>query len=219
MIFQKSEAQDQTERGGLMPTATPDNMISEEEFEQIYKENYESFIRYATTIFKANGSQYVSASGRAEEAVQEMCAVAWENRDKLSAAPSPLGWMYTTLQFKVRELLREDRAWMKRLLQISEQYSSEDEETYDFRLKAEMEDIIKPKDYLLLKRLYLDGYTYTEVGAAMGLKTSALAMRVKRIKEEFISKYFAGEKFSQKKCEQSPPGGQYIVEEVHGDGT
>lgn len=202
-----------------MPTAIPDNMISEEEFEQIYKENYESFIRYATAIFKANGSQYVSASGRAEEAVQEMCAVAWENRDKLSAAPSPLGWMYTTLQFKVRELLREDRAWMKRLLQISEQYSSEDEDTYDFRLKAEMEDIIKPKDYLLLKRLYLDGYTYTEVGTAMGLKKSALAMRVKRIKEEFISEFSAGEKFSQKKCEQSPPGGQYIVEEVHGDGT
>ena len=72
-----------------MPTATPDNMISEEEFEQIYKENYESFIRYATTIFKANGSQYVSASGRAEEAVQEMCAVAWKKRDELSAAPSP----------------------------------------------------------------------------------------------------------------------------------
>lgn len=200
-----------------MPTATPDNLISPEEFEHIYRENYDSFVRYATTIFKAHGSQYVSASGRAEEAVQEMCAYAWEHRDKMAAASSPLGWMYTTLQYKVRELLREDRVWMKRLLQISEHYSTQD--SYDFRLKVELEDIIDPKDYQLLKLLHLNGYTYTEVGAAMGLKKSALAMRVKRIKQQIIDEYYADEKFSQKKCEQSPSGGQYIVEEVHGDGT
>ena len=200
-----------------MPTATPDNLISPEEFEHIYRENYNNFVRYATTIFKSHGSQYVSASGRAEEAVQEMCAYAWEHREKLAAATSPLGWMYTTLQYKVRELLREDRVWMKRLLQISEHYNTED--SFDFRLKVELEDIIDSTDYQLLKLLYLNGYTYTEVGAAMGLKKSALAMRVKRIKQQIIDEYYADEKFSQKKCEQSPSGEQYIVEEVHGDGT
>ena len=200
-----------------MPTATPDKIISDEEFEQIYRENYESFVRYAATIFNAHGSRYVSASGRAEEAVQEMCAFAWENRGRMAAAASPLGWMYTVLQYKVRELLREDRLWMKRLLQISEQYSTED--SYDFRLKVELEDMMKPKDYQLLKLLYLNGYTYHEVGAAMGLKKSALAMRVKRMKEQFINEYCADEKKSQKKCEQSPPEGQYIAEEVHEDGT
>lgn len=200
-----------------MPVITSDKSISPDEFERIYRENYDSFVRYAVAIFKAHGSQYVSASGRAEEAVQEMFAYAWEHREKLAEAASPIGWMYTTLQYKVRELLREDRIWMKRLLQISEPCSTQD--TYDFRLKAELEGMIAPTDYLLLKHLYLDGYTYAEVATAMGLKKSALAMRVKRIKEAFRENYSDGEKFSQKKCEQSPLGRQYIVEEVHGDGT
>ena len=103
------------------------------------------------------------------------------------------------------------------VLEISEHYSTQD--SYDFRLKVELEDIIDPKDYQLLKLLYLNGYTYTEVGATMGLKKSTLAMRVKRIKQQIVDEYYADEKFSQKKCEQSPSGGQYIVEEVHGDGT
>ena len=202
-----------------MPTTMPQTMISGEEFEQIYKENYEGFIRYANVVFKACGAECVSVSGRAEEAVQEMCAFAWENRDRMAASPSPIGWMYTTLQYKVKEFLREDRLWTKRIMQISEQYGGKDGETYDFRLKAELEDILRQDDYLLLKRLHLDGYTYSEVSASMGLKKSALAMRVKRIKEQFVREYCAGEKIFQKKCEQSPPGGQYIVEEVHGDGT
>ena len=200
-----------------MPATPFDWSLSPDEFERIFRENYDSFVRYAVTIFKAHGSQYVSVSGRAEEAVQEMFAYAWEHREKMAAAASPLGWMYATLQYKVRELLREDRTWIKRLLQISEPCRAED--TYDFRLKAELEDMIAPNDYLLLKRLYLDGYTYTEVASAMGLKKSALAMRVKRIKEALRDNYYADEKFSQKKCEQSPLGGQYKVEEVHGDGT
>ena len=203
-----------------MPTAAPETpkaIISPETFEQIYKTHYNSFYRYALSVFKAHGSQYVSVSGRAEEAVQEMFAFAWENQSRMAQAPSLHGWLFSVLQFKVRELLREDRVWTKRMLQISEQYTARD--SYDFRLKTELEDILEPADYLLLKHLYLDGYTYNEVCASTGLKKSALAMRVRRIKDGFIREYEAGENFSQNTCEQSPLGGQFIVEEVLGDGT
>ena len=200
-----------------MPTKTPEKPVSDQEFEQLYRENYDPLLRYAATLFKLHGSQYVSASGRAEEAVQELFALAWERRDKLAAAPNSTAWLYSALQYKVREFLREDRVWTKRVLQVSEQYQTQD--TSDFRLKLELKDMLPLKDYSLLKWLYLDGYTYTEVCEMMGLKKSALAMRVKRIKEAFMSEYDANEKFSHKKCEQSPPGGHYIVEEVHGDGT
>ena len=199
-----------------MPTVNPDKMISDEEFERIYRENYDGFLRYAANILKTFGSNYVSVSGRAEEAVQETAAFAWEHREKLASAESPVGWMYTTLYYKVRELLREDRVWTKRMMQISEQFISQNHA--DFRLKVELETILSPEDYLLLKHLYLDGYTYSELCAEMGLKKSALAMRVKRIKEHFMTDYGI-EKKSQKTSEQSPPDGHYIVEEVHGDGT
>ena len=163
-----------------MPTEAPYRMISDEEFEQIYKENYDRFLRYAATIFRACGPYNISADGRAEEAVQEMCAFAWEHRDKMSEAEFPVRWMFRVLYYKVRELLRDEQTWTKRMQQISEQFCEED--VNDFRLKVELEDLIPSKDYLLLKHLYLDGYTYAEVGAAMSLKKSALAMRVKRIK-------------------------------------
>ena len=151
-----------------MPTVNPDKMISDEEFERIYRENYDGFLRYAANILKTFGSNYVSVSGRAEEAVQETAAFAWEHREKLASAESPVGWMYTTLYYKVRELLREDRVWTKRMMQISEPYISQNHA--DFRLKVELETILSPEDYLLLKHLYLDGYTYSELCAEMGLK-------------------------------------------------
>ena len=149
-----------------------------------------------------------------------MCAYAWENRDKMAESESPVGWMYRTLAFKVRSLLREDRVWIKRLLQMSVQHSTAD--THDFRLRLELQDMISPEDYWVLKTLYLDGYTYAETAAAMGLKKSALAMRVNRAKAKIRDAYCDKEKILEKsrnKCEQSPPGGHYIVEEAHGDGT
>jgi len=195
-------------------------MISDDEFERIYRENYDAFLLYAETILHAHGSQYVSVSGRAEDAVQEMSAFAWEHRDKMGESDSPTGWMFRTLSFKVQELLREDRIWTKRLLQISVQYSTE--APNDFQLKVELQDLIPLKDYMLLKALYLDGYKYKEVADAMGLKKSALAMRVNRAKAQIQDIYYGEEKTFknfQKKCEQSPPGGHYTVEEAHGDGT
>ena len=136
-----------------MPTEIPNMMRLSEEFERIYQENYALFLQYAKAIFDAHGSRYVSASGRAEEAVQEMFAFAWEKREELFQSPSPLGWLYKCLAFKVQELLREDRLWAKRILQISEQHSEQGE--HDFYLKAELEALISPEDYLLLKHLYL----------------------------------------------------------------
>ena len=200
-----------------MPTEAPCRIISDEEFEQIYKENYSYFLRYAATIFHAFAPHNMPIGDRAEEAVQEMCAFAWANRDKMAEAEFPVRWMVRVLFFKMRELLRDEQTWAKRMQQISEQFCEED--VNDFRLKVELEDLIPPEDYLLLKRLYLDGYTYAEVGDAMSLKKSALAMRVKRIKEQILAKIDEDEKFFSKRCEQSPPGRHYRVEEVHEDGT
>lgn len=157
-------------------------------FENIYRTEYTAMIRYATIILKAHGSKYVSADGRAEEAVQEMFAFAWENRKKLLESDSPTGWLYKVLYYKVRELLNEDKKWAKRLLKMSE-FSHEKEDSEKFHLRVEMEGIISDEDYRLLSRLYLDGYTYAELCSEMGIKKSALAMRVMRIKERFLKEY------------------------------
>lgn len=169
-----------------MPPETP---ISEEDqrFETLYRAEYAGLLRYAEVTLKNHGSLYSSVSDRAEEAVQEMFAFAWENREKLLSRESPTGWLYRSLYFKVMELLREDRVWTKHVLQMSE--PDGDETNGDFSLKLELDGIIPTEDYLLLKRLYLDGYTYKELCEKLGLKKSALAMRIKRIKEHFLKEY------------------------------
>ena len=41
----------------------------------------------------------------------------------------------------------------------------------------------------ILRKLYLEKYTYEELAREMGLKKSALAMRVKRSKERFVKQW------------------------------
>lgn len=156
-------------------------------FEDIYRAEYQAMMRYATTALKAHGSKYISVEGRAEEAVQEMFMFAWENRDKLFGSESPTGWLYKTLYYKVRELLNEDKKWTKRLLRMSEFVEGGRDEK--FHLKTDMAGILSDEDYRLLGRLYLEGYTYAELCKELGLKKSALAMRIKRIKERFLKEY------------------------------
>lgn len=159
----------------------------EQRFEELFKTEYKGLLRYAASVFKRHGSQYVSASGRAEEAVQETFSFAWEERETLLSCSSPTGRLYKILYYKVMEMLDTDRTWAKRLMQISERAGGP--ESNDFQLKAELESIIPENDYRLLKQLYLGGYSYKELCAEYGLTKSALAMRIKRIKER-IQKEF-----------------------------
>ena len=159
----------------------------EAQFELLYKTEYQGLLHYAAVTLRSHGSHYSCVSDRAEEAVQEMFAFAWENCERLFACKSPTGWLYKSLYYKVLELLYEDRTWTKRIMQMSERYGDGTEG--NFQLRAELADLIPEEDYLLLKRLYLDGYTYQELCMKLGLKKSALAMKIRRIKERFLKEY------------------------------
>lgn len=159
----------------------------EKEFEALYRSQYSALCRYATVLLKGYSSSDLYISGRSEEAVQETFSLAWAKRKKLFSSPSPVGWLYCTLHYKTQELIREDQAWAKRLLRLSE--SSSAPSCKDFQLRAELRSIIPEDEYTLLKQLYLDGYTYKELSCRMGLKQSALAMRVKRIKEKLLKEF------------------------------
>jgi len=159
----------------------------ETRFESLYKTEYAGLLRYAKSTLQSHGSRHCSASGRAEEVVQEMFAFAWKAREDLFASKSPTGWLYRALYYKVLEALNEDRLWTKRMLQISELNRAVPDGTLS--LKVELLGIISADDYLLLKRFYIDGCTYTELCKETCLKKSALAMRLKRIKERIQREY------------------------------
>lgn len=157
-------------------------------FETVYRANYPSMLRYAQTLLRSLGSGQGTLDGRAEEAVQEMFLFAWEHRERLAASPSPTGWLYRVLGYKVRELLHEDRQWTKRLLRMSEIIENRPGGA-SIQLRLELTGLISKEEHRLLSRLYVEGYTYEELAREMGLKKSALAMRVKRIKERILEEH------------------------------
>ena len=97
-------------------------------------------------------------------------------------------WLYRVLRYKVLELLKEDRFWRKHLIRgrparcplLRRMISSSGR-----RSPASS----RRRSTRFLRKLYLEKYTYEELAREMGLKKSALAMRVKRSKERFVKQW------------------------------
>lgn len=161
--------------------------FDEPRFEALYRKLYPDLLRCAEIALRTGGSWYVSVAGRAEEVVQELFAFAWEHQADLWSSASPTGWLYRVLRYKVLELLKEDRFWRKHLIRAAGEMPASPED--DFQQRAEITSILTPEEYEILRKLYLEKYTYEELAREMGLKKSALAMRVKRSKERFVKQW------------------------------
>lgn len=152
-------------------------------FEKFYEENHEALIRYIMSILNKSGGKYHSLEGRAFDISQETFLTAWVKRKELASHPKPKYWLLAIAANKMKEALREENKWRKQLLAISDPKPFSAERT--FQLRAEMTGILPPEELDLLVWLYLEGHSYDEIAAKLGIKKSALAMQVKRAKEKF----------------------------------
>ena len=146
--------------------------FDEPRFEALYRKLYPDLLRCAEIALRTGGSWYVFA---------------WEHQADLWSSASPTGWLYRVLRYKVLELLKEDRFWRKHLIRAAGEIPASPED--DFQQRAEITSILTPEEYEILRKLYLEKYTYEELAREMGLKKSALAMRVKRSKERFVKQW------------------------------
>lgn len=170
-----------TERGYL---PKDDPFISE-----LFRREYAGLIRYAQIAFQKSGG-YVDPQGRAEEIVQETFFLAVEKREELIAREDRRAWLISAVSYKVRDALKEDRKWVKGLLLLPDE-----EEAVLFCEPDGIPEYLSKEDYTLLRRLYIEGYTYQELCAELGLSKSALAMKISRIKAAARKKI---EKISEK---------------------
>lgn len=154
-------------------------------FETLFREHYQSLLRYAKVVLKAHGSGHVSVSGRAEDVVQETFQLAWRKRETLMELEYPMGWLCLAVVWKTREALREDRRWVERMELLEPRLWHDPEEGF----YADLQRVLSREEYNLLHKLYLEGWSYKELCEELGEKKSTLAMRVKRSKEK-IQKYF-----------------------------
>ena len=135
--------------------------FDEPRFEALYRKLYPDLLRCAEIALRTGGSWYVSVAGRAEEVVQELFAFAWEHQADLWSSASPTGWLYRVLRYKVLELLKEDRFWRKHLIRAAGEMPASPED--DFQQRAEITSILTPEEYEILRKLYLEKYTYEEL--------------------------------------------------------
>ena len=156
---------------------------------ELFQREYAGLVRYAQIAFQKSGG-YVDPRGRAEEIVQETFFLAVENRDELLERQDKHAWLISAVSYKVRDALKEDRKWVKSLLLLPDE-----EEAIPFQEPEESPNYLSKEDYILLRRLYVEGYTYKELYTELGLSKSAFAMKISRIKKAAKKNF---EKFSEK---------------------
>lgn len=166
-------------RGAKMPEAYDHNLM-DQFIEDLFFREWSKLVRYAKIQLRRYGPNVIDHNGRAEEIVQELFYTAYKKAAEVKACGSPEGWLYNALYYKVKETLRDDRKWGKCLMLLPSE-----EELVPPPEVDELEELIPNEDYLILRRIYVEGYTYSELCVELGCKKSCLAMRVHRTKKVF----------------------------------
>lgn len=161
-----------------------DQIRKEHFFEDLFFREWSKLVRYAKIQLEQYGSEMIDREGRAEEIVQEVFYIAYKKLDEVQACDSPEGWLCSALAYKVKEALREDMKWEKCLDLIPV-----DEEMVFPPEIIGVEKILSREDHLLLRHIYIDGYSYSDLCSELGCSKSGLATRLYRIKKEFKKKY------------------------------
>ena len=160
-----------------MPTDRNGRPLDDPFIAELFRREYAGLVRYAQIMYQKNGG-YADPRGRAEESVQEAFFLAVEKREELMGRKDQRAWLISAVSYNVRYALKEDRKWAKGLLLLPDETAA-----LPFREPDEPPAYLSKEDYGLLKRLYVDGYTYQDLCAELSLSKSALAMKISRIKK------------------------------------
>ena len=159
-----------------MPAGRNYRPVDDPVISEVFRREYAGLVRYAQIAFQKYGG-YVDPRGRAEEIVQETFYLAVEKREELLEREDKRAWLISAVSYKVRAAIKEDRKWAKSLMLLPDE-----EQAIPFEEPDEPPEYLSQEDYMLLRRLYVEGYTYQELCDQLNLSKSALAMRISRIK-------------------------------------
>ena len=155
-----------------------------QKIEALYREQYATIFFYAKTIFCQPGGPGL---GRAEDAAQETFLVALKRADKVLSSPNPAGWLINACKRVCQTLFREEGKWYRNLRMVESR--TDRDEAVPFSSRVDLEGFVPPEDFQILWGIYLEGCSQKEIGEELGLKAPAVSMKVKRIKEKFLTQY------------------------------
>lgn len=164
----------------LLKNINSTDLDNTRQLELLFQENYETMLYTAVAFFSANGAPCSSVRHLAEDAVQETFLTAWAKREALFASESPKGWLYKTLKYIAKNTARTEWTLFRHFTQLPPEGDVPSLEDNFFL--PELQSCISKEEYRLLKRLYWEKATYSDLSAEMGISEMAVAMRVRRVK-------------------------------------
>lgn len=144
--------------------------------ESLYRKEALLLFRYSKILFE-NPSI-------AEETVQETFIIACLNYKKLTASPNPEGWIMNTHKNVCRNFQKTNNRYLKRIISLDEiplssQYT---EDLYD---ENAVVSFVTAEDFIILKKIILDGYSHKDLAEELGISIDACKKRFQRAKQRF----------------------------------
>lgn len=143
--------------------------------ESLYRKEALLLFRYANVLFENPSIT--------EEAVQETFIIACLNHQKLTSSPNPEGWIMNTHKNVCRNIHRVNNRYIKQLISLDEMTSAPayTEDSYNF--ENTVSSFVTTEDFIILKKLILDGYSHKDLAEELGISIDACKKRFQRAKQ------------------------------------
>ena len=156
----------------------------------------EKYLKFIETQKKKNASLLfnyaniiLSNASLAEEAVQETFVIACIKQHALENSPNPEGWLMNTLKNVCRNIQKNRNYYLSRILSLNESVLGTTALESDNLWETNVQDFISKEDFMILKKIILDGYSYKDLAKELGISLEACKKRAQRAKQRFRKNY------------------------------
>jgi len=156
----------------------------------------EKYLKFIETLYIKNASllfNYAniisSNASLAEEAVQETFVIACIKQHALENSPNPEGWLMNTLKNVCRNIQKNRNYYLSRILSLNESVLGTTALESDNLWETNVQDFISKEDFMILKKIILDGYSYKDLAKELGISLEACKKRAQRAKQRFRKNY------------------------------
>ena len=156
----------------------------------------EKYLKFIETLYIKNASLLfnyaniiLSNASLAEEAVQETFVIACIKQHALENSPNPEGWLMNTLKNVCRNIQKNRNYYLSRILSLNESVLGTTALESDNLWETDVQDFISKEDFMILKKIILDGYSYKDLAKELGISLEACKKRAQRAKQRFRKNY------------------------------
>lgn len=156
----------------------------------------EKYLKFIETLYIKNASLLfnyaniiLSNASLAEEAVQETFVITCIKQHALENSPNPEGWLMNTLKNVCRNIQKNRNYYLSRILSLNESVLGTTALESDNLWETNVQDFISKEDFMILKKIILDGYSYKDLAKELGISLEACKKRAQRAKQRFRKNY------------------------------